>query len=838
MHTFNDIMRICDNEYPDVSPLDDVFAAWPFPLSSFQKHAIEAIRSEVHVLVTAHTASGKTLCADYAIQYHVKGNGKKLIYTAPIKALNNQKFHEFQTKFPDISFGILTGDIKFNPDADVLIMTTEILRNTLFQRQAMRDRVSDRAEASLQFAMNIERDLACVVFDEVHYINDADRGKVWEESIMMLPNEVSMVMLSATLDKADKFAGWIENVKEREVWLCPTEKRVVPLSHYSFITFPASFSKKVSPSVASELDAIREKPILLKDSTNPFEEKTFHKIDKLMSHLPESNGRGSKFFVMNRMVEHLKHNQLLPAITFVFSRKQTELLASKIQACLFPEGSKAPSVVESECRKILAKLPNFKEYLKLPEYQTIMSLLRKGVAFHNAGVPQVFREMIEMLFDKGYIRLLFATETFAVGINMPAKSVVFTSLSKWDGKGFRVLHSHEYSQMAGRAGRRGIDEAGYVFHMTNLIDKGNGEVDVTAYKSVLNGKAQVLESKFQIHFNLLLRLIAIGRSDFDAFVNDSMITMAIESEKSTAAAELVEARAKLEGSAVLNLQTPVAVLTEYERLLSAVATAKNKKRRTLRRQIGDIEDMHRRVVLDYSRVCDEKKDREEITRMERTVLNINSYVENEIGANLCVLSRHGFIEHSLVDEGSRYQLTDKGKLAADIQEVHCLAMADVVDARHLDMLDTAGLVGVLSCFAKVSLPDENKVVRCEHINAPLEVLSAVSRLVKAHEKYYDIETTNRLAFADSYELNYDMCELMLKWCAATDEAETDAVCAEAKSYGICLGEFMKAILKINNIGKELERLCVTQNNLALLGRVKEIPVLILKSIATDQSLYV
>jgi hypothetical protein len=136
------------------------------------------------------------------------------------------------------------------------------------------------------------------------------------------------------------------------------------------------------------------------------------------------------------------------------------------------------------------------------------------------------------------------------------------------------------------------------------------------------------------------------------------------------------------------------------------------------------------------------------------------------------------------------------------------------------------------------LPDENKVVRCEHINAPLEVLSAVSRLVKAHEKYYDIETTNRLAFADSYELNYDMCELMLKWCAATDEAETDAVCAEAKSYGICLGEFMKAILKINNIGKELERLCVTQNNLALLGRVKEVPVLILKSIATDQSLYV
>ena len=173
---------------------------YSFELDHFQKYAIKSINENKHVLITAHTGSGKTLPAEYAIEKFCK-QGKKVIYTAPIKSLSNQKFNEFTQKFPNISFGILTGDIKFNPEADCLIMTKEILRNTLFQQNSV-----NNDSSLLNFSINMKEELGCIIFDEVHYINDEHRGKVWEESIMLIPNNVLMVMLSATIDKVEVFA--------------------------------------------------------------------------------------------------------------------------------------------------------------------------------------------------------------------------------------------------------------------------------------------------------------------------------------------------------------------------------------------------------------------------------------------------------------------------------------------------------------------------------------------------------------------------------------------------------------------------------------------------------
>ena len=200
------MVRICRNQYQDDSKYGCYFESYPYPLSDFQKYAIEAIVEGHHVLVTAHTGSGKTLPAEFAIEHFVK-NGKRVIYTSPIKALSNQKYSEFSRKYPHISFGLMTGDIKINPDADVLIMTTEILMNALFLQTQNVDMKTERASA-LQFQIDINADLACVVFDEVHYINDADRGQTWEKTILMLPKQIQMVMLSATIDNPAKFATW------------------------------------------------------------------------------------------------------------------------------------------------------------------------------------------------------------------------------------------------------------------------------------------------------------------------------------------------------------------------------------------------------------------------------------------------------------------------------------------------------------------------------------------------------------------------------------------------------------------------------------------------------
>ena len=239
------MVKICSMSYPNKQEdkYKELFEKYPFPLSTFQKYAIEAIVEGNHVLVTAHTGSGKTLPSEFAIEHFV-AQGKKVIYTSPIKALSNQKFYEFTNKYPHISFGVLTGDVKTNPEADVLIVTAEILLNTLYNKK-------NNTGMSLAFDMDFDNDLGCIVMDEVHYINDPSRGKVWEESLILLPLHVQLVMLSATIDAPEKFAHWVEsrdtsdNLNKKIVYLASTNHRVVPLTHYSFITSNTGIFKAI-----------------------------------------------------------------------------------------------------------------------------------------------------------------------------------------------------------------------------------------------------------------------------------------------------------------------------------------------------------------------------------------------------------------------------------------------------------------------------------------------------------------------------------------------------------------------------------------------------------------
>ena len=233
------MVKVCSYNYPKSNEEEykRYYKNYPYELHDFQKWCIEGVVTGNHVLICCPTGSGKTFGGEFALNYfHTKG--KRTIYTSPIKALSNQKFFEFQQKFPHISFGVLTGDIKTNPNAQVLIMTTEILMNTLYLN-------STSSTIQPDFSMDFEKDLACVIFDEIHYINDPDRGRVWEESIMMLHPHIQMVMLSATIDSPEEFANWIESVKTKSVNLCSTSHRVVPLTHYTFMTTTNGIFKKI-----------------------------------------------------------------------------------------------------------------------------------------------------------------------------------------------------------------------------------------------------------------------------------------------------------------------------------------------------------------------------------------------------------------------------------------------------------------------------------------------------------------------------------------------------------------------------------------------------------------
>ena len=507
----------------------DYFDWFPYPLSDFQKWAIYAISNGHHSLVTAHTGSGKTLPAEFAIQFF-KEQGKKVIYTGPIKALCNQKLYDLKLKFPHISFGILTGDVKDNPEADVLIMTTEILRNTLFNKQINSCKETTKP-IELQFELDIDRDLGAVVFDEVHYIGDQDRGSVWEQAILLLPPQVQLIMLSATIEKPEIFAEWLETEKnktitaatdKRHLYMTTTYERVVPLTHYAWFTsHQATIQAVKNTPYEQKFKEIINKPLVLATPTGTFNDINFHKLSNIIDYHQKNKIFIKRPFVLNELIGYLNRNNMLPAICFVFSRKNVELCAKEISVNLFRKDDKTPSIIEHECEKsLINKLKNYKEYMALEEYRTMISLLKKGIAIHHAGIMPILREMVELLFEKKYIKLLFATETFAVGINMPTKTVIFSSVSKFSGSAMRYLLSHEYTQMAGRAGRRGIDTIGHVIHCNNLFNMP----DLTTYKKMLTGPPKMLVSQFKISFNLILSIISANGGNLAHRIDNELIT--------------------------------------------------------------------------------------------------------------------------------------------------------------------------------------------------------------------------------------------------------------------------------------------------------------------------
>lgn len=821
----------------------EYFAWFPYELSDFQKWAIYAIVNGHHSLVTAHTGSGKTLPAEFAIQFF-KRQGKKVIYTAPIKALCNQKLYDLRLKFPEISFGILTGDIKDNPEADVLIMTTEILRNTLFVLTNT-NAAAETKTSDLQFNMDIEKELGAVVFDEVHYIGDADRGSVWEQAILLLPPQVQQIMLSATIEKPEVFAAWVETEKNRDlgqgqgqghmrkkdVYMTTTLERVVPLTHYAWVAATQSIVKdaKTTP-YEQKLKDIMGRPIVLADSLGRYNEPNYHKVKDVLNYFQKNKININRKYVLNDLVKYLNHNEMLPAICFVFSRKNVELCAKEIGLTLFDKDDKTPSIIEHECEKILiGKLKNYKEYTNLEEYRMMIDLLKKGIAIHHAGIMPILREMVELLFERKYIKLLFATETFAVGINMPTKTVIFSSISKFSGSSMRYLLSHEYTQMAGRAGRRGIDTIGHVIHLNNLFEMP----DSNTYKKMLTGAPKMLTSQFKVSFNLVLNIINSTETEdlinarLLSFMDQSFIKDDIIKEVNNydrIHSELTE-KIGVAQEAIDQCETPVRVLQEYYDLTVKIALVANRQKRQFQHDIDNLHLSNLCLAKDVEKCATLRQYKVELEKNQEYRAEAMNFIQNNIDAIMEILRDQRFIG-------------DLATVAMQIQETHPLALANLYESTAgFKGITATQLVCLFSCFTNVSIPDDKKThkVYCTD--------SVVTRLVetvtKYMDKYYDLEAKHQLDTGTDYTLHYELIDSVKEWCAAEDEATCRQIIIRIKEEReIFLGEFVKAVLKINNIAKEFEKVAESLQNFALLQTVKEIPALTLKYVATNQSLYI
>jgi superfamily II RNA helicase len=864
------MVKICTDKY---SPLNeakyaDHFASFSFPLSDFQKYAIEAIVEGHHALVTAHTGSGKTLPAEFAIQHFV-AKGRKVIYTSPIKALSNQKYADLSEKYPHIQFGLMTGDIKTNPDADVLIMTTEILMNALFLNHTGGS-AADQSAPSLHFQIDIATELACVVFDECHYINDLERGQVWEKSILMLPEHVLMVLLSATIDNPEGFAQWVESRSDyvesrsdsaikpqdetkKQVYLASTNHRVVPLSHYGYLTIPESsiklFKEKAikgvltkEPLLEKEIRDTIHSLIPLQNDKGTFNDQGYKTLAKMTKLFETRQIRTHRKHVLNDLSLFLRDKEMLPAIAFVFSRKQVEQCAAEITVPLLEDDSKIPYTAARECQQILRKLPNFQEYLELPEYQTLVKLLEKGIGIHHSGMIPILREIVEIMISKKAIKLLFATESFAIGLDCPIKTTVFTGLTKFDGNFQRLLYSHEYTQMAGRAGRRGIDTIGYVVHCNNLFSLPTA----TEYKTMLQGKPQTLESKFRISYSLILNLIKNGKGrvqDFLQFVEKSMIRGELEREMEGMVKGGAELSVKYESSKAAletGLRTPLEICRKYMTAEEGVQNSVNKKRKEFERTLASIRDEYKWVQEDVKRVLSVFSMESEIADYRDRQEFYQNYIESHIKKVCTVLQERGFIQ--LMDGGysEDWSFTPLGDVASGLAEIHPLILSHfLVKWNWMVDFSPIQMVGLFACFTNVNVVEEER--RSFPSSDDTFVKARIQEIHEAYINYDDLEQVRAMSTGIDYKgaLTFDMTDFAMEWCDCSDEMDCKRfIQCRVAEKGISIGDFTKAMLKISTIVKELTAIAEAQGQVDFAFRLGQIDPMILKYVTTSQSLYV
>lgn len=450
-----------------------------YTLDAFQQEAIEALDAGESVLVSAPTGTGKTLIADYLTEATFKAN-RQVVYTAPIKALSNQKFKEFKALLGEEHVGILTGDIVVNPQATVLIMTTEIFRNLLHTDRERLEPVSH------------------VIFDEIHYIDDPARGSVWEESLIFMPPQMRFLGLSATIPNIGELARWIERIQGRPVRVVTHSVRAVPLEH-------RLFEHTLGECTLKQL------------------EKRYRRYAARFG--TTSSGTVAAKFEVTRHIDLVKHiaPDLLPCLFFTFSRRKCEINAKELAEHFRWTDAREEEQVREVAERTLQRYEGAGER----SLREILPLLLKGIAYHHAGLLPVVKDVVEELFERRLIKVLYCTETFAVGLNFPCRTVCFDAVTKWDGSRFRSLTNREYFQMAGRAGRRGIDEKGYVFTAVDFNFFNPRE-----FPSMREDEVEPIESRFTLSYNTVLNLVKnYDRPQIESILNRNFASFQMDEAK-------------------------------------------------------------------------------------------------------------------------------------------------------------------------------------------------------------------------------------------------------------------------------------------------------------------
>ena len=752
---------------------------FPYELDNFQKHAANSIDEGNHVLVTAHTSAGKSTIAEYAIA-KAGELGKKVIYTSPIKTLSNQKYYDFCKTYNSV--GVLTGDIKQNPDADLLIMTTEILRNMLFRSNELIDQ------------------LYCVIFDEVHYINDRDRGHVWEETLIMLPKHIQIIMLSATINNPEKLANWI-SLKDKDVDLIGTKVRPVPLIHHLYYN---------------------EKIVKIMGNNSDFSVDKYSEIESYYKKLYTSKVRVKPNTLMNSLVQYLKDSELFPCIFFSYSRKKCEQYADMIGANTFvthEESSKISFVIDKYLKGM------FKNYDRLAQTQHLIKLLVKGIGFHHSGLVHPLKEIQEILFSRGLIKILFATETFAVGVNIPTRTVIFTELSKYDGyaNDFRNLTTAEYLQMAGRAGRRGKDTEGTVIYLPLKPPPRCDEM-----QRILTGNSVSINSKLKLNTKFLMKIIQTDKFKVENFIDNSLLGE--ETKKSVESTKiqylkLKEELEKYKTEVIDKLRFNEEINTIFQ-LEKEMKIARTNKQRKLINQISNLKTKSVDNELKFK-----KSYMENVSKLKELEISIsNNSLFIELSTSRSFLSELGFISvtDKQLQELSKIDLTRKGLMAAEVNECNEILLTEIVDNNYLDEMSFEEIFGILSVFIEEKNNDD---ILISDLNITQEMKWIIKEIGELNIKLDECALSHNIQYNPYLSLSFIECAYM--W-AKGDDFNDIYKNMKVEMYE---GNFVKNIMKIYNICNEIIYISEIVGNTTLIEKLQNLESKVLRDIVSFDSIY-
>lgn len=792
-------VRILNGTCKNVS--DNPAIKFPYDCDDFQKHSFNCIDNNENVLVTAHTGCGKTLVALYAIAHFTK-QGSKVVYTSPIKALSNQKYKEFKEAFPDMSIGLMTGDNKINPDAQCVIMTTEILRNALYD-------IDETKRKDDYFEDNFIESIGCVIFDEVHYINDVDRGRVWEETIILLNPKITLVMLSATIDKAEHFANWIGSNKKKIVNLIPTTKRVIPLEHYIF--------------TSNKLYKVLDRNDKFIDSNFDLAKSEYLRIEK-------EKKKSNSIYVLDSLAIYLKENNLLQTIFFSFSRKNCERYAKQIKISLL-----TPQEL-SEMESIYYKYMHIyeKDYQHISQFHSIKQLMFKGISFHHSGLLPILKEIVEILFQRGLIKILFATETFAVGVNMPARTIVFTELEKFTNRGRRLLETAEYKQMAGRAGRRGLDTNGTVILLPLYNFPFKDEL-----KGIMLGKVPHIQSRFFINYSFILKIIQSNSNDMNNFVNGSLFKLDSESIIKQDEIEIKQIQDSLKQIDIKFDEDTMKFIDEMTKIdkleedYAKSGISLNQKQQKQRQSTKDKLASNKKMMEKYKMY---KKYTELTNQLDDKLYYLEStknYVDNESNKLKNILMELGYLNKSdkTSSELSHNDVTLKGILGGQINECNPIILTEMIVRGIFDDLNAAEICAILAIFIDDSNSDERmsiKNIKCsQNVSNKLNEINQFIDDIIEIESEYSIDNVNY----GFWDLFYDYVDITYKWATGSNIQD---ILTEMDTYE---GNFIRNMLKINNLAHDIACLTKINGNIKILPEFEKIQDLIIRDIVTANSLY-